>query len=42
MKPLVVPEESERWTTVIFVDGISTSGFWALIAASSQEVILPR
>lgn len=36
MKPAVVPEESERWTTVIAVLGSETPGFSALISASSQ------
>src|ERR1700753_3042116 len=39
VKPFVVPEESERWTTVIFSLGRVTSGLSALIAGSFQVVI---
>ena len=39
VKLLVVPEPSERWTTVILVDGRSASGLSALMASSSQLVI---
>ena len=42
MKPAVVPEESERWITVIGVLGSDTPGLSALIAASFQVLILPR
>ena len=42
MKPLVVPDESERWTTVIAVLGRLMPGFSALIAGSFQVLILPR
>src|SRR5437764_2329676 len=39
VKPFVVPEESERWTTVILVLGRLTPGFSALIAGSFHVVI---
>jgi phosphatidylinositol-3-phosphatase len=39
VKPDVVPEESERWMTVIGVLGSETPGFSALISASFQVVI---
>ena len=39
VKLLVVPEPSERWTTVIGLDGSVASGLSALIAGSSQVVI---
>ena len=42
MKPLVVPDESERWTTVIAVLGRLMPGLRALIAGSFQVLILPR
>ena len=42
MKPLVVPDESERWTTVICVLGRFTPGFSDLIAGAFQVVILPE
>ena len=42
MKPEVVPEESERWITVIGVLGSVTPGFSALIAGSFQVLIVPR
>src|SRR3954469_15730069 len=42
VKPLVVPDESERWTTVIFVAGRLTPGLSALIFASFQVVIFLR
>ena len=42
MKPSVVPEESERCTTVIAVLGRLIPGFSALIAALFQVLILPR
>ena len=41
MKFLVVPDSSERCTGSIFVDGSLASGLSALMAASSQVVILP-
>ncbi len=41
MKPAVVPEESERCTTVIAVLGSVTPGFRALISASFQVLTLP-
>src|ERR1700722_7284047 len=40
VKLLVVPEPSERCTTVIVVDGNVTPGLAALIAGSSHFVIL--
>src|SRR3954464_9250590 len=42
VKPFVVPEESERWTTVIFVAGRLTPGLSALMAGSFHDVILRR
>ena len=42
MKPAVVPEESERWMTVIVVRGSVTPGFSAAIAGSFHVLILPR
>ena len=42
VKPAVVPEESERWITVIGVLGSDTPGFSALISESFQVLILPR
>ena len=39
---LVVPEPSERWTTLIAVLGRFTPGFAAVRAGSFQVVILPR
>ena len=41
MKPWVVPEESERCTTVMLVLGRLMPGFSALIAGSFQVLILP-
>ena len=41
VKPWVVPEESERWTTVMLVLGRLMPGLSALIAGSSQVLILP-
>ena len=41
MKPSVVPDESERWMTVIAVLGRLTPGFSDLIAELFQDVILP-
>ena len=42
MKPAVVPEESERWMTVMAVLGSDTPGFSPLIAASFQALTLLR
>ena len=42
VKPLVVPEESERWTTVIDVLGSLTPGFSAAIAGSFHFLTVPR
>src|SRR5689334_24456846 len=42
VKFCVVPESSERCTTVIGADGSDASLFWSLIFASSQVVILPE
>ena len=42
MKPFVVPDESERCTTVIAVLGRLMPGFSVLIAGSFQVLILPR
>ncbi len=42
MKPDVVPEESERWMTVMAVLGRFSVGFSALISGSFQVLILPR
>src|SRR5438270_1652376 len=39
VKPFVVPEESERWITVIFVLGRLTPGLSALIAGSFHVLI---
>src|SRR3954451_14129985 len=39
VKPFVVPDESERWTTVILVAGRVTPGLSALMAGSFQVVI---
>ncbi len=41
MKPAVVPDPSERWATVIAVLGQVAPGLSALIAASSQVLIVP-
>src|SRR5665811_1699376 len=41
VKMLVVPEPSERWTTLTAVDGRVTPGFAAAIAGSFQVVIDP-
>src|SRR3954470_12778481 len=38
----VVPESSERCTTVIGADGSEAPEFWPLILASSHVVILPE
>ncbi len=38
MKPFVVPDESERWTTVIAVFGSLACGFSLLIAWSFHFV----
>src|SRR5919106_1546613 len=38
----VVPEESDRWTTVTFVEGRFTPGFSLVRAGSFQLLILPR
>src|SRR3954470_23264601 len=35
----VVPDESDRWATVIPLDGSLASGFSVLIAASSHDLI---
>ena len=42
MKPFVVPDESERCTTVIVVLGRLTPGFSAAIAELFHFVIFPR
>ena len=42
VKPTVVPEESERWITVIAVLGRLTPGLSASISGSFQVLILPR
>ncbi len=42
MKPLVVPESSERCTTVIAVLGSFVPGLSLAIAGSSHFLILPR
>ena len=42
VKPAVVPEESERWTTVMAVPGSETPGLSALSSASSHFLTLPR
>ena len=42
VKPAVVPDESERCTTVIAVLGRLMPGFSDLIAGSFQVLILPR
>ncbi len=42
MKPFVVPDASERWTTVIAPPGSLTPGFSRTMAASLQLLILPR
>src|SRR3954470_4774635 len=41
VKPFVVPDSSERWTTVIFELGSLTPGLAVAIAGSFQVVILP-
>src|SRR4051812_5749753 len=41
VKLLVVPEPSDRWTTVMSVDGRSASGLSVLTAASSHLVMSP-
>src|SRR5947209_16558444 len=41
VNPSVVPEESDRWTTVIDVLGRLSPGFSALIAGSFHVLILP-
>src|SRR6476659_362798 len=42
VKPLVVPDSSERWTMVMFVDGSETPGFIFVIAGSFHFLIFPR
>src|SRR3954463_519546 len=42
VKPLVVPDSSERWTTVMFGDGRLTPGFIEAIAGSFHFLIFPR
>src|SRR4051812_15631190 len=42
VKPLVVPDSSERWTTVIVDDGSDTPVFCPAIAGSFHLVTLPR
>src|SRR3954471_12222765 len=42
VNPLVVPDSSERWTTVIADDGRLTPEFWPAIAGSFHFVIFPR
>src|SRR5947209_3207678 len=42
VKPSVVPEESDRWTTVIAVLGRLRPGLSDLIAGSFQALIWPR
>src|SRR5512143_2375431 len=42
VKMLVVPEPSERWTTLMSVAGRFTPAFCAAIVASFHLVILPR
>jgi hypothetical protein len=42
VKSLVVPDSSERWTTVIEVPGRLTPGFSFLIAGSFHLLIFPR
>src|SRR5438445_1592333 len=42
VKPFVVPDSSERWTIVMFVDGRLTPGFSFAIAGSFHFLILPR
>src|SRR5450755_3709780 len=42
VKPAVVPDESERCTTVIFVLGSFIPGLSLAIAGSFQVLILPR
>jgi hypothetical protein len=41
VKPSVVPDESERWTTVMELLGKLRPGFSALIAGALQVLILP-
>src|SRR3954462_15648390 len=41
VKPLVVPDSSERWTTVIVDDG-RTPGFICAMAGSFHFLIFPR
>src|SRR6476661_3782099 len=42
VKPLVVPDSSERWTTVMFDDGRLTPGFIFAMAGSFHFLIFPR
>src|SRR5436190_1075547 len=42
VKPFVVPEESDRWTTVILVEGRFMPGLRALIFGSFQVVTFLR
>src|SRR6202035_3193324 len=42
VKPAVVPDESDRWITVIAVLGSEEPGLSALISASFQVLTLPR
>ena len=42
VKPAVVPEESERWTTAMLVLGRLMPELSALIAGSFQVLIWPR
>jgi len=41
VKPSVVPDESERWTTVIVVEGSVTPGFSAVISGLFHLVTAP-
>src|SRR4051794_35614462 len=42
VKPLVVPDSSERWTTVMFDEGRLTPAFSFAIAGSFHFLIFPR
>ena len=42
MNSFVVPDSSERWTTVMSVPGSFRSGFRLVIAGSFHFLILPR
>src|SRR3954453_20965059 len=42
VKPLVVPDSSERWTTVMFDDGRLTPGFCLAISGSFHFFTFPR